>query len=53
MVVPVHEEEVRKALVCSGYEVRDLRTYTMPAHLRTGVDDVSGIFFAWAQKVGA
>lgn len=54
VVVPVHEEEVRRALVCSGYEVRDLRTYTMPARLRTGVDDVHGIFFAWAQKkVGA
>nr|AAA91779.1 phenylethanolamine N-methyltransferase [Rattus norvegicus] len=50
-VVPVSEEEVREALVCSGYEVRDLRTYIMPAHLRTGVDDVKGIFFAWAQKI--
>lgn len=49
-VVPVHEEEVREALVLSGYEVRDLRTYVMPTHLRTGVDDVKGIFFAWAQK---
>ena len=49
-VVPVREEEVREALVRSGYEVRDLRTYTMPAHLRTGVDDVKGIFFTWAQK---
>ncbi|XP_011854432.1 PREDICTED: phenylethanolamine N-methyltransferase [Mandrillus leucophaeus] len=52
MVVPVSEEEVREALVRSGYEVRDLRTYIMPAHLQTGVDDVKGIFFAWAQKVG-
>ncbi|XP_006833728.1 PREDICTED: phenylethanolamine N-methyltransferase [Chrysochloris asiatica] len=50
MVVPVREEEVRAALLHSGYEVRDLRTYVMPAHLRTGVDDVKGIFFAWAQK---
>ena len=49
-VVPVCEEEVRQALVRSGYEVRDLRTYTMPAHLRTGVDDVKGIFFTWARK---
>ncbi|XP_008152036.2 phenylethanolamine N-methyltransferase [Eptesicus fuscus] len=49
-VVPLCEEEVREALVRSGYQVRDLRTYTMPAHLRTGVDDVKGIFFAWAQK---
>lgn len=49
-VVPVREEEVRQALVQSGYEVRDLRTYTMPAHLQTGVDDVKGIFFTWAQK---
>nr|XP_004655834.2 phenylethanolamine N-methyltransferase [Jaculus jaculus] len=49
-VVPVCEEEVREALVLGGYQVRDLRTYAMPAHLRTGVDDVKGIFFAWAQK---
>lgn len=50
VVVPVCEEEVMGSLVHSGYEVRDLRTYTMPARLRTGVDDVKGIFFAWAQK---
>ncbi|KAM7067095.1 phenylethanolamine N-methyltransferase [Molossus nigricans] len=50
MVVSLCEEEVREALVCSGYKVRDLRTYTMPAHLLTGVDDVKGIFFAWAEK---
>lgn len=49
-VVPLREEEVREALVHCGYRVRDFRTYTMPAHLRTGVDDVQGIFFAWAQK---
>uniref|UniRef100_A0A8C6HD34 Phenylethanolamine N-methyltransferase n=1 Tax=Mus spicilegus TaxID=10103 RepID=A0A8C6HD34_MUSSI len=50
-VVPVSEEEVREALVLGGYEVRELRTYIMPAHLCTGVDDVKGIFFAWAQKM--
>lgn len=50
VVVPVSEKQVKKALEESGYEVRDLRTYTMPAHLRTGVDDVNGVFFAWAQK---
>ncbi|XP_058416858.1 phenylethanolamine N-methyltransferase isoform X2 [Diceros bicornis minor] len=49
-VVPVCEEEVREALEHSGYEVRDLRTYIMPARLQTGVDDVKGIFFTWAQK---
>ncbi|XP_005394372.1 PREDICTED: phenylethanolamine N-methyltransferase isoform X1 [Chinchilla lanigera] len=49
-VVPVSAGMVREALVRGGYEVRDLRTYTMPAHLRTGVDDVQGVFFAWAQK---
>ncbi|KAM6174641.1 phenylethanolamine N-methyltransferase [Erethizon dorsatum] len=49
-VVPVSAGMVWEALVHGGYEVRDLRTYTMPAHLRTGVDDVQGIFFAWAQK---
>nr|XP_025715165.1 phenylethanolamine N-methyltransferase [Callorhinus ursinus] len=50
VVVPVCKEEVMAALVRSGYEVRDLRTYVMPACLQTGVDDVKGIFFAWAQK---
>lgn len=50
VVVPVCKEEVMEALVRSGYEVRDLRTYIMPACLQTGVDDVKGIFFAWAQK---
>ncbi|XP_032284899.1 phenylethanolamine N-methyltransferase [Phoca vitulina] len=50
VVVPVCKEEVMEALVRSGYEVRDLRTYVMPACLQTGVDDVKGIFFAWAQK---
>ncbi|XP_004591294.2 phenylethanolamine N-methyltransferase [Ochotona princeps] len=50
VVVPVSEKEVKKALEESGYEVRDFRTYTMPAHLRTGVDDVNGVFFVWAQK---
>ncbi|KAM5274300.1 LOW QUALITY PROTEIN: phenylethanolamine N-methyltransferase [Ctenodactylus gundi] len=49
-VVPVGEETVREALLQSGYEIRDLRTYVMPAYLQTGVDDVKGIFFAWAQK---
>ncbi|XP_077020642.1 phenylethanolamine N-methyltransferase isoform X2 [Tamandua tetradactyla] len=49
-VVPVREVEVREALMYSGYGVRDLRTYVMPTHLQTGVDDVKGIFFAWAQK---
>ncbi|KAM6163023.1 phenylethanolamine N-methyltransferase [Rhynchocyon petersi] len=52
VVVPMCEEEVRAALLRSGYEIRDLRTYVMPAYLRTGVDDVKGIFFAWAQKKG-
>lgn len=51
-VVPLREEDVREALVRGGYQVRDLRTYTMPARLRTGVDDVKGIFFAWAQQAG-
>ncbi|XP_015394616.2 phenylethanolamine N-methyltransferase [Panthera tigris] len=50
VVVPMCKEKVVEALVRSGYEVRDLRTYVMPACLQTGVDDVKGIFFAWAQK---
>ncbi|XP_020853291.1 phenylethanolamine N-methyltransferase [Phascolarctos cinereus] len=49
-VVPIQEGEVREALSQSGYQVRDFRTYTMPAYLQTGVDDVKGIFFVWAQK---
>ncbi|XP_043818284.1 phenylethanolamine N-methyltransferase [Dromiciops gliroides] len=52
-VVPIQEGEVREALRRSGYRVRDFRTYTMPAHLQTGVDDVKGIFFVWAQKTAA
>ncbi|XP_007940226.1 phenylethanolamine N-methyltransferase [Orycteropus afer afer] len=51
-VVPVREEQVREALLRSGYEVRDLCAYVMPSYLQTDVDDVKGIFFAWAQKVG-
>lgn len=51
-VVPVSEETVREALTHGGYEIRDFCTYTMPVHLRTGVDDVKGVFFAWAQKAG-
>ncbi|XP_074080130.1 phenylethanolamine N-methyltransferase [Macrotis lagotis] len=49
-VVPIREGDVREALSRSGYQVRDFRTYTMPAYLQTGVDDVKGIFFVWAQK---
>ncbi|XP_004859546.1 phenylethanolamine N-methyltransferase [Heterocephalus glaber] len=49
-VVPVSAGAVREALVRGGYEVRDLRTFAMPAPLQTGVDDAKGVFFAWAQK---
>ncbi|XP_044530315.1 phenylethanolamine N-methyltransferase [Gracilinanus agilis] len=52
-VVPVQEGDVREALSRSGYQVRDFQTYSMPAHLQTGVDDVKGIFFVWAQKTVA
>ncbi|XP_028931038.1 phenylethanolamine N-methyltransferase [Ornithorhynchus anatinus] len=52
-VVPLKEEEVREALARSGYGIRDFRTYSMPASLQTGVDDVRGVFFAWAQKGAA
>ncbi|XP_075415760.1 phenylethanolamine N-methyltransferase [Tenrec ecaudatus] len=53
VVVPMREQDVSESLLRSGYELRNLRTFTMPAHLQTGVDDVKGIFFAWAQKKGA
>ncbi|XP_053549938.1 phenylethanolamine N-methyltransferase [Bombina bombina] len=50
-VVPVTEEDVRTALCNAGYRIRDFRTYSMPPSMKVGVDDVSGIFFAWAQKM--
>ncbi|KAM4692546.1 phenylethanolamine N-methyltransferase [Rhinophrynus dorsalis] len=48
-VVPLTEEMVRKSLSDAGYTIRDFRTYTMPPRMKVGVDDVNGIFFAWAQ----
>ncbi|KAM4622471.1 phenylethanolamine N-methyltransferase [Discoglossus pictus] len=50
-VVPVTEADVRLALSEAGYKIRDFRTYSMPPSMKVGVDDVSGIFFAWAQKL--
>ncbi|NWT33222.1 PNMT methyltransferase, partial [Cardinalis cardinalis] len=34
----------------AGFALRELRSYAMPPALRTGVDDVDGVFFAHAQK---
>lgn len=49
-VVPLRESDVREALAAAGFELRELRSYAMPPALRTGVDDVDGVFFAHAQK---
>ncbi|XP_074705536.1 phenylethanolamine N-methyltransferase [Strix aluco] len=49
-VVPLAEDDVRAALAGAGFALRALRSYAMPPALRTGVDDVDGVFFAHAQK---
>ncbi|NXH83126.1 PNMT methyltransferase, partial [Edolisoma coerulescens] len=49
-VVPLRESDVREALAAAGFALRELRSYAMPPALRTGVDDVDGVFFAHAQK---
>ncbi|XP_068118340.1 phenylethanolamine N-methyltransferase isoform X1 [Hyperolius riggenbachi] len=49
-VVPVTEEMVRKALGMAKCIIREFRTYSMSPSMKVGVDDVSGIFFVWAQK---
>uniref|UniRef100_A0A8C3UTC8 Phenylethanolamine N-methyltransferase n=1 Tax=Catharus ustulatus TaxID=91951 RepID=A0A8C3UTC8_CATUS len=49
-VVPLQESDVRDALAAAGFSLRELRSYAMPPALRTGVDDVDGVFFAHAQK---
>ncbi|KAM4707484.1 phenylethanolamine N-methyltransferase-like [Discoglossus pictus] len=49
-VVPLTETDVRYALECTCHEILDFRTYYMPQSMKVGVDDVNGIFFAWAQK---
>uniref|UniRef100_A0A8C4U0X5 Phenylethanolamine N-methyltransferase n=1 Tax=Falco tinnunculus TaxID=100819 RepID=A0A8C4U0X5_FALTI len=49
-VVPLAEADVRAALAAAGFALRDFRSYAMPPALRTGVDDVDGVFFVHAQK---
>ncbi|XP_031456629.1 phenylethanolamine N-methyltransferase [Phasianus colchicus] len=49
-VVPLDEDDVRGALSDAGFTLRDFRSYAMPPALRTGVDDVDGVFFVHAQK---
>uniref|UniRef100_A0A8C4JRU8 Phenylethanolamine N-methyltransferase n=1 Tax=Dromaius novaehollandiae TaxID=8790 RepID=A0A8C4JRU8_DRONO len=49
-VVPLAEDDVRGALAGAGFALRDFRSYLMPPALKTGVDDVAGVFFAHAQK---
>ncbi|KAM9296889.1 phenylethanolamine N-methyltransferase [Gastrophryne carolinensis] len=49
-VVPVTEEMVRKALTTAKCIIREFHTYSMTPTMKVGVDDVSGIFFVWAQK---
>ncbi|NWV02210.1 PNMT methyltransferase, partial [Ptilonorhynchus violaceus] len=47
---PGGHSDVREALAAAGFALRELRSYAMPPALRTGVDDVDGVFFAHAQK---
>ncbi|XP_075701868.1 phenylethanolamine N-methyltransferase [Rhinoderma darwinii] len=49
-VVPVTEDIVKKALCTAKCRVREFSTYSMTPSMKVGVDDVSGIFFVWAQK---
>ncbi|XP_075071442.1 phenylethanolamine N-methyltransferase [Mixophyes fleayi] len=49
-VVPVTEEVVKKALCTAKCVIREFCTYSMTPSMKVGVDDVSGIFFVWAQK---
>ncbi|NXF95200.1 PNMT methyltransferase, partial [Eubucco bourcierii] len=49
-VVPLSEDDVRAALADASFALRDFRSYSMPPALRTGVDDVDGVFFVHAQK---
>ncbi|KAG9474100.1 phenylethanolamine N-methyltransferase [Eleutherodactylus coqui] len=49
-VVPVTEDIVKKALCTAKCVVREFSTYVIPPSMKVGVDDVTGIFFVWAQK---
>ncbi|XP_044156174.1 phenylethanolamine N-methyltransferase [Bufo gargarizans] len=49
-VLPVTEDMVKKALSKAKCVVREFSTYSMTPSMKVGVDDVSGIFFVWAQK---
>ncbi|XP_062894126.1 phenylethanolamine N-methyltransferase [Mobula hypostoma] len=50
-VVPVDEGYVKEAVSRSGYRICVFKTYTMPPELKTGVDDVTGVFYLQAQKL--
>ncbi|KAL4617734.1 phenylethanolamine N-methyltransferase [Arapaima gigas] len=49
-VVPLDEATLCGSLKASGLELLRLCIYTLPADMRVGVDDVSGIFFIKARK---
>lgn len=49
-VVPLDEAQVCSSLKSSGYQLLQLSVYTLPAKMRVGVDDVTGVFFAKARK---
>ncbi|XP_073537213.1 phenylethanolamine N-methyltransferase [Phyllobates terribilis] len=49
-VVPVTEDIVKKALGTAKCVIREFSSYSMTPSMKVGVDDVSGIFFVWAQK---
>ncbi|XP_073670986.1 phenylethanolamine N-methyltransferase, partial [Paramisgurnus dabryanus] len=49
-VVPLDEAQVCFSLRASGYELLQLCIYHLPADMKVGVDDVTGVFFAKAKK---
>ncbi|XP_029933889.1 phenylethanolamine N-methyltransferase [Myripristis murdjan] len=49
-VVPLDEAQVCASLKESGFTLIRLEVYVLPADMRVGVDDVSGVFFVKARK---
>nr|XP_023691531.1 phenylethanolamine N-methyltransferase [Paramormyrops kingsleyae] len=50
-VVPLDETQVCASLRASGYLLIQLCVYRLPADMKVGVDDVTGIFYAKVKKV--
>lgn len=49
-VVPLDETQVCASLRASGYLLIQLCVYILPADMKVGVDDVTGIFYVKAKK---